>query len=348
MVDMVLFWSEAIIGLTHLSIAAFIYMLVHRQNQALKMRVMTIFLWFFIVCGISRLVSAANTLQNLEYVDDIAMISAAVIGVVSAVALWPLMPRIRKLPSPGMLMQEIAAKDRALEAKDQAYAALEAQTKKMIQLEEHDQRQKLLIRELNHRVKNTLTVVQSISRASLRTARDKDHFGETFEERLLALANTHSLLFDVEWQDTSITALTKQLLAPYGKHYRSTGPDLTLSPQAALSLGMAVHELATNAIKHGAWHDADGWVEIETRETAKGVDLIWRESGGPEVFPPIGRSFGSKLLHEGVTRELKASAAKLFLPEGIVYTLSIPPGVGVSVKDGAEFEAQYGGHALSA
>jgi len=194
----------------------------------------------------------------------------------------------------------------------------------MAQMREHETRQKLLLDELNHRVKNTLAAVQSVA---VQTLRDQDHMAqarELFIERLLALSSTHNLLVRRAWENACLHELAETTLRPYGRPYALTGVDLQLDPNFAVSLGMALHELATNALKHGAWRGA-GRVDVSLREAEGGeVSIVWRESGGGAVAPPTRRGFGSRLLERGVARELGGRVTLDFAPGGLVCSILVP------------------------
>lgn len=326
--EIISFWSGMIVGLGQFALAA--YLLVLQKQGRTPRKLTRVFAIFFVLCGLYRF----SISLDIWYVFPLGQLlnpATAAVSILALVMLNPFSQRIKRLPAPSLLVDQIAIKDRALKEKDEALEALRRQTQKMIELEEHDRRQKLLIGELNHRVKNTLAVVQSIARQSLRTSKDKESFAETFQERLMALSNTHTLLLDAGWDLTSFVELTDKLLTPYGKRFRSTGVDLYITPKAALSLGMALHELATNAIKHGAWHGADGLVEISARQDGDMIEIVWQESGGPVVVEPPSKSFGSRLLNEGIPRELGGFATKKWLPSGVVYSLRVRAGKDINV-----------------
>lgn len=193
----------------------------------------------------------------------------------------------------------------------------------MEQMREHEMRQKLLLDELNHRVKNTLASVQSVAVQTLANAREPREARDLFIERLMALSTTHDLLVKHAWTSASFRELVEATLRPYGHAWRHAGPDLRLDPNYAVSLGMAVHELATNAIKYGAWRTG-GQVEIATEVGEAEVRIIWRESGGPPVSPPARSGFGARLLQRGVAAELGGRVQMDFAPEGLVCSIAAP------------------------
>ncbi|OHB27482.1 MAG: hypothetical protein A2790_22050 [Phenylobacterium sp. RIFCSPHIGHO2_01_FULL_69_31] len=194
----------------------------------------------------------------------------------------------------------------------------------MASMQEHETRQKLLLDELNHRVKNTLAAVQSVAVQTLRDEGDMAQARDLFIERLLALSSTHNLLVRRAWDSAALSELAEATLRPYGRPYALAGPDLQLDPNFVVSLGMALHELATNALKHGAWRGA-GRVDVEVAEAASGeVVVTWRETGGGAVLPPTRRGFGSRLLERGVARELGGRVTLDFARSGLVCTIRVP------------------------
>jgi PAS domain S-box-containing protein len=195
--------------------------------------------------------------------------------------------------------------------------------------------QKLLLDELNHRVKNTLATVQSLASQTLRSAASPEDFRRTFEARLVALSRTHDLLTTRSWQGADLGDVVRQQLGPYASHLGRVvieGDAVALTPRAALTLSMVVHELATNAAKYGALSAPEGrlhvrWtVERGGAETGQAVDrvkLSWQESGGPPVAMPERRGFGSRLI-ERSTSELDGEGQLVFDPPGLRYWVTIP------------------------
>ena len=196
-----------------------------------------------------------------------------------------------------------------------------------------EQRAKLLIDELNHRVKNTLATVQSLASQSARGAPTPAVFRESFEGRLIALSKAHDQLTQHHWERADLRELLTGSLAPYAGAERVVlrGEDILLRPRAVLTLAMAFHELATNAAKYGALSAPGGRVEIRWQpvrlEGGDGRGLLqieWLEEGGPPVAEPQQRGFGSKLIEGSVMAELGGSARLLFAPQGLRCEMSIP------------------------
>ena len=192
-----------------------------------------------------------------------------------------------------------------------------------------EQRQQLLIHELNHRVKNMLATVQSVARQSLGRARGGGPLAD-FEDRLMALAWTHDILTRERWVGASLATILSRTMAPHASDGRVqlTGPDLRISPKMALALAMGVHELATNAVKYGALSNETGRVDIRWRldPEAQPARLIleWRERGGPRVEPPKSRGFGTRLLERGLAGELGGEVKLAFERGGVQCRVAAP------------------------
>ena len=207
-------------------------------------------------------------------------------------------------------------------------------------LSESQGRQRLLIDELNHRVKNTLATVQSIARQSAKGTDTVAAFCDAFEARLVALSQTHDTLTRGGWSGASLRDLLEQEFAPYaGGQVRLRGEDVDLEPRQTLSLGMIFHELSTNAAKYGALATPDGCVTVEWRREDRHIELLWVERGGPLVQPPTRRGFGSKLIQGSVARELDGSAELFYERDGFRARLCFPYDADVGLEGAALLEA---------
>ncbi len=179
----------------------------------------------------------------------------------------------------------------------------------IVQRREAERQQKLLISELHHRVKNTLAVVQSIIFLSLKTAGSLAQFGDSIRARIMSLANTHTLLIDQQWVSTSLNDLLTTELALHNQESRIAldGPNVSLPSDIAVSLGMCIHELMTNASKYGALSVPNGNIEISWKieEFDTGTELVlhWVEIGGPPVSAPQHKGFGSLLLDRLINQQ---------------------------------------------
>ena len=196
------------------------------------------------------------------------------------------------------------------------------------QVQAQDQ-QRLLLDELNHRVKNTLATVQSIAAQTARRADSPEDFRDKFEARLVALSQTHNLLNRSGWKRVSLGELLGQELAPYAaEQIRVDGPVVDLSPRFAVALGLVFHELATNAAKYGALSAATGIVQVSWRlllqpDGERRLIVHWREQGGPPVRAPIRRGFGSRLIETSLKGELGGASRMVFAPDGLDCRLDV-------------------------
>ncbi len=192
-----------------------------------------------------------------------------------------------------------------------------------------EDRQVLLINELNHRVKNTLATVQSLAAQTYRDAPEPAAAGEAFLDRLMALARVHDLLSETTWEGASLRDVVSRTLTPYGKEsvpLIASGPAVQVAPNAAVSLNLAFHELATNAMKYGALSVADGTVAITWSVEGEDLTIDWRETGGPPVVEPTRRGFGSRLIERGLAHELGGAAQLVFEPQGLCCRIRAPLG----------------------
>ncbi len=194
-------------------------------------------------------------------------------------------------------------------------------------IEEH---QKLLLGELNHRVKNTLATVQSIASQTLRSTPNPKAFKQAFEARLIALSEAHNLLSLSEWRGVSLQELIERELAPFGNEERTRiiveGESVSLQPAFAVALGMAIHELATNAVKYGALSTEHGAIDVtwSVDPEAGEFRLEWRESGGPRVAAPARQGFGTRLIRRSLGTDIGGQAAVEFEPAGVVCRVTAP------------------------
>jgi PAS domain S-box-containing protein len=190
----------------------------------------------------------------------------------------------------------------------------------------------LLMRELTHRSKNLLAMVQALARQTARYTGSMDTFIDQFNARLQAFARSHDILVQEEWHGASLGDLVQSQVAPYVDQNASqltlSGPPLRLSPEAAQSLGLALHELAANAAKYGALSAPEGRIAItweqRSGEKSKGIEVQWTESGGPKVVEPAKRGFGSLVIEDNLARALESDVEMKFLARGLCCRINIP------------------------
>jgi PAS domain S-box-containing protein len=190
---------------------------------------------------------------------------------------------------------------------------------------------RLLINELNHRVKNTLATVQSMASQTLKNEPHPAVAFEKFESRLMGLSQVHDVLTRESWHGAGLRDVAERALAPFaeatlngnGGRLSIDGPPVWLAPGGALTMALIFHELATNALKYGALSNADGRVALRWTYDAGSRDLAlaWTESGGPPTAPPTRRGFGSRLIERSLRGELKGAATMDYRPEGLVCAM---------------------------
>jgi PAS domain S-box-containing protein len=195
-----------------------------------------------------------------------------------------------------------------------------------------EERQRLLTHELEHRIKNTLAMVQAIVSQTLRGAPSTRAANVAISSRLVTLGRAHDILTQAHWAAAQIRTVVEGALAPHdpGNRIRIAGPDLHLAAQAALSLALTLHELATNAAKYGALSNQMGQVdvtwEVVEQEARRILRLRWEETGGPPVMEPMRKGFGSRLIERSLSSEAGGQARMDFAPTGLVCTIETPLG----------------------
>jgi len=192
-----------------------------------------------------------------------------------------------------------------------------------------DQRQRMLLSEMTHRVTNTLAVVQAIAHQTMRTNSGPEEFAARFDSRLAALGSAHSLLSRSNWQGVDLATLVRQLLMPYtsegSPRYRLEGEPVVLPVDLASPFGLVLHELATNAVKYGSLSGSSGTILLKWRVSSQSdqriLEFVWEERGGPPVRKPAKSSFGSALIENAVP---DATVVRDFRPDGLICTMKVP------------------------
>ena len=196
-----------------------------------------------------------------------------------------------------------------------------------------EKQRQLLVGELNHRVKNLLTTVQAVARQTFRDKDKPDEAFELFSKRLSAMSEAHQLLMREDWQAASLTELVATAIGPFENPDKSqftvSGPDMPIPSRAALALGMALHELCTNAVKYGALRDPAGLIKITwSDDRDKAADpqfrFTWSEHDGPPVYPPERKGFGSRMIQQILAIEMAAKIDVDYKPSGLVCSLTAP------------------------
>ncbi|ANN57903.1 histidine kinase [Mesorhizobium loti NZP2037] len=200
------------------------------------------------------------------------------------------------------------------------------------QKQEVADRQKLLIRELHHRVKNTLANVRAMMGATAKSSGSVDDFVRDFSARIVSLADTHSMLTDDYWQMASLHKLLESELRHYDTTDKSRvvleGPNVALVADIAIPIGMAFHELASNSSKYGALSRPTGRLEVRwsvsNSEGERMLTLDWLEKGGPKVEQPRRRGFGTTLLEKVVAVQCQAKVELNYHPDGLRFAMALP------------------------
>lgn len=181
-----------------------------------------------------------------------------------------------------------------------------------------EETQRLLINELNHRVKNTMAIIQSIVAQTLRGASDLETARTAINARIISLAAAHDLLTQRSWLGADIVDVVARAVAPFAVgRVMVDGASLYISPKQTLSMSLALHELGTNAAKYGALSRAEGRVKVFWAAQDGKLHLNWHESGGPQVLSPGRRGFGSRMIQEGLFRDPGEKSLLEFTPEGV-------------------------------
>jgi two-component sensor histidine kinase len=340
--------SDAIISLAYYSIPLALIYFVRKRRDLDFNWMYVMFAAFIVACGTTHLISVAAFWEPMYRLDGVVKAATAGVSIITALLLWPLVPHALAIPSPAQLARanadlarEVAERRRAQEDLGRSRneleqrvlertATLAAEVAERRKAEEH---RSLLMAELDHRVKNNLSTVLSIAEQTLLVSGSLEEFSRSFVGRVRALAETHGALAKGHWEGASVGALVEQVLAPHihgdGGNVSISGSEVMLGPKAAASLTMAIHELATNAAKYGAFSSPQGHVSVSWSCEPESQDrsvlqLVWQERGGPPVTVPTRRGLGSVIIDGAIRYELKGSVRIEYPQEGLRATLRIP------------------------
>ncbi|CAN5900776.1 hypothetical protein BH11PSE3_BH11PSE3_35170 [soil metagenome] len=193
---------------------------------------------------------------------------------------------------------------------------------------EAELRERLVMEELNHRVKNMLAVVQAIAAQTLRRSANLTEAGKTLDARLRGLAATTEALISVDWKQAPLTTLVQNVAQLHDiatERFRISGPEVMLGPRAVVALGLVLHELGTNAAKYGALSTPTGRIDVNWKLGAGASDLHfeWSESGGPTVSPPTRSGFGTQLVERSLA-DFRATVRLAYPPSGVTFSVDAP------------------------
>jgi PAS domain S-box-containing protein len=198
-----------------------------------------------------------------------------------------------------------------------------------------EEQRDLLVRELEHRVKNTLSIVQSIAAQTFRNSGVDAAVQRAFEARLITLGNVHGVLTQRGWDSADLRDVVSSALRPHAaldrERFTVAGPALRLGPKSAVALSMAVHELCTNAIKYGALSAESGHVDVDWRAQDGRLHWQWRERGGPPVTQPTRTGFGARMIERALAMQLSGTVTIDYRASGLVCTIDAPI---AAIKDG--------------
>jgi two-component sensor histidine kinase len=195
----------------------------------------------------------------------------------------------------------------------------------------NEQHQKLLINELNHRVKNTLATIQSMASQTLRTSPNLTEARIRFEARLMSLSKVHDVLTREKWESAPLADIVDRAIGPYrtkgADRFIVSGPDIGIAANIALAFAMTIHELCTNAVKYGALSNHKGkvrlvWSVSKSKKSKPLLKFRWSEKGGPAVVAPTTRGFGTKLIERSLASDLGGSVKISFAKTGVTCIIT--------------------------
>ena len=194
-----------------------------------------------------------------------------------------------------------------------------------------EERLATMVSELNHRVKNSMATVQGIVHQTAITASSVEGFGETLLSRIGAMTTAHNIISDTDWVSADLHRLAVSVLQPFAAdgsdRLTISGLSIRLRSRIAVPLGMILHELATNAIKYGAWSSSDGNVRLEweiVQRVGGTLNVIWEENGGPRPTPPESPRFGTRFIERSTRSELNGHCESDYRPEGLRWSFVLP------------------------
>ena len=295
--------SDAAIAIAYYSIPFAIIYFVRKRTYLVFPSVFLLSGAFILACGTTHVMSIVTLWQPDYQLEGIVKLVTALISLVSAFAIWQVMPLALALPGTAQL--------------EQANRSL-------------SQHQQLLNAELDHRVKNTLAQVAGIVTSTRQGSRSIDDFIQSLDGRIQSMSAAHTLLSKSGWQSVDLDALLRTVLAPYmtSTNVKISGTDVMLTPVETQALAKVLHELATNAAKYGALSIPGGQVSVtwDRRPNGQAATLIveWREVGGPLAASKVKSSYGTDLIRNLIPHELGGTVDLVFAAEGASCKIAIP------------------------
>lgn len=330
--------SDLLIAAACFAIPVAIITLVRRQPTMTMRSLAILFAAFILLSGLTHFLGLANLWLPTDEVHGLTKLATAIVSLLTAVLIFPKIAKFAELPTRYEMQQvndrlsrEIVAHERTLAELRAIRDDLERRVAERTRELTHALEQSgLLARELAHRSKNLLAVVISMARQTSRSCTSIDEFHARFLPRLQALGAVNDELVRNQWRGGDLERLVRVQLEPFIESQRVTitGPQLFLSPEAVQHLGLAIHELATNAAKHGTLSSPSGRVQISWDRSGNEADelfrMSWIEEPPPESITETSRGFGHIVLTQVVPMSLKGTAELKVLPEGLCWTLEAP------------------------
>jgi two-component sensor histidine kinase len=300
--------SDIAIFASYMAIPIVLATFIIRRKDAPFPRIFWLFVAFIFLCGCVHLIEAIIFWQPVYRFSGMVKAATAVVSIATVCSLIPVMPRALSLRSPEQLEQEV-----------------QHRTRKLQQSEAH---QRVLMSELDHRVKNNITAIMSLADQTMASTGEFAAFRESFMGRLLALTRTHEALAKSKWAGAELTRIIQLTLDPYQYNREHPldvdGPDVRLDAKGASSLCMALHELATNSVKYGALSARGGSISLRWYVDDTGLHIHWTERGGPPIQPPSTTGFGTQLVHGMIEFELEGKVTIEFPKRGLECVMMIP------------------------
>ena len=334
--------SDAIIAISFVTIAfGLIWYVRHRDGLLREYQVIAwLFCGFIFAAGLSHLLGLIAANYPIRELHIAVHAATALLAAATVIVIWPVLAKLAALPSSRelaginvRLRREAQSHEATLRELEQSRRDLETRVEERTgELKAGERHQRDLVRELTHRSKNLLAVVQAMARQTARQTVSIEVFLEQFAARLQALSSSHDLLVQEGWRGASLSELIRSQLGHYidrdDAQVSVDGPTLLFKPEAAQSLTLAFHELVANAAKYGCLSIPTGRVSVEWRVVplgdGNGIEILWAESGGPHVAQPSKRGFGTLVIERNLARALEAEVKLEFPPQGARCSMRIP------------------------
>ncbi|MFC3231520.1 sensor histidine kinase [Marinibaculum pumilum] len=341
--------SDIAIALAYFAIPAAIVIFLRRRPDLQFSGLAMLFAAFILFCGLTHVMSAITLWLAVYEVQGALKLATALVSVATAIVIFPLIPKALAIPSPAILQrsnEQLAAEIEAHERTLRELRAMKAELERRVhdrtaEVEEANHRLRILTREVVHRSKNLMAVIRSLAYQTAKTSDDKGDFLDKLTGRLAALADALDAVVRNQWHGAAVEDLLRGQLAhsldTFPDRIAIAGPDLLVRPEAAQQLGLAIHELATNAVKHGALSGEAGRVRLNWRLSGGAEDpgtafvLDWQEDWPHRPAPDRDAAataahggFGTMLLERAVPTALRGRASREIGPTGMSYRLEVP------------------------